>query len=259
VAVTLTVIEAAATYEKAMRNVLPAGPGVCCTCHTFIDEDYALCYPCNDQPEYLDAVVPITYSEHLGQMHTALRNYKDGYVQSQQYMTPRLAAILWLFIERHERCVARAAGAVGEEFDVVTTVPSSTRERDDKRENLRWIVGTACVPTASRFKRVLTPTDAVPAGRAYDPERYVANERLDGLDVLLIDDTWTAGGHAQSAGAAVKAAGARSVGSVVIGRHIRRSWEVVPGGATSGELFDALPRDFDWDTCCVHVPESDEQ
>ena len=52
----------------------------------------------------LDAVVPITYSEHLGQMHTALRRYKDGYAQNQQYATPRLAAILWLFTERHERC-----------------------------------------------------------------------------------------------------------------------------------------------------------
>jgi hypothetical protein len=38
--------------------------------------------------------------------------------------------------------------------------------------------------------------------------------------VLLLDDTWTSGGTAQSAAVALKRAGARSVAVVVAGRHL---------------------------------------
>ena len=41
-----------------------------------------------------------------------------------------------------------------------------------------------------------------------------------GADVLLVDDTWVSGASAQSAAAALKAAGARRVALVVIGRHL---------------------------------------
>ena len=38
--------------------------------------------------------------------------------------------------------------------------------------------------------------------------------------MLLVDDTWVSGASAQSAAAALKAAGARRVALVVIGRHV---------------------------------------
>src|ERR1044072_5713819 len=105
-----------------MRHVPRAERGVICgTCRTFIGGDYDLCLSCSRQPPLLDVVVPITYSEHLGQVHDALRGYKDGLPQVQSYAMPRLAAILWKFVERHERCVAAAAGV--DEIDVVTSVP----------------------------------------------------------------------------------------------------------------------------------------
>jgi hypothetical protein len=58
--------EASRTYERAMRNVAAAGPGVCEVCRTFIDPSYSRCHPCAFQPDNLAAVVPITYSERLG-------------------------------------------------------------------------------------------------------------------------------------------------------------------------------------------------
>jgi hypothetical protein len=70
--------------------------------------------------------------------------------------------------------------------------------------------------------------------------------------VLLLDDTRASGGHAQSAALALRAAGVRTGALVVIGRHLRRDWEVVMGGPTCGELFDELPKRFDWTTCTVH-------
>lgn len=243
----LTVTEASAAYENAMRNVLAAGEGICSVCHTFIDPAFQICYPCHEQPNLIDAVVPITYSEHLGQMHTALRNYKDSHLSVQNYALPRLTGILWRFVANHEGCVARAAGVSS--FDVVTTVPSSTPAGDDQRANLRTMVEWSD-PLKDRFLRVLRATGEGELGRSYDESRYVAPERLDGMDVLLIDDTWTAGGHAQSAAHALRAAGADHVGAIVIGRHVNPDWEVA--GKTSAELLAALPRIFDWTTCAVH-------
>jgi predicted amidophosphoribosyltransferase len=245
----LTVEEASVAYIRAMRNVLPAGTeGACRICHTFIGPEYDVCFPCR-QPNNLDVVVPITYSENLGQMHTALRSYKDGPSEGRRYALIRLTAILWRFLDAHEGCVVRAATAP--EFDLVATVPSSTPEADDRRTGLRKMIGW-CRPIADRYERVLRATGDAPPGRDYAPNRYVAERRIDGVNVLLIDDTWTAGGHAQSAAHALREAGAASVALVVIGRHLRPEWEVTPGGPTSGDLFDELPTPFDWARCAVH-------
>jgi predicted amidophosphoribosyltransferase len=246
----LTVDEAAASYASAMRNVLPAGVFVTCgICRTFIDPIYTVCLKCDQQPNELDAVVPISFSEHLGQLHLALRRYKDGLPQERNYAMPRLAGILWKFLDIHESCVAAAANVAT--FDLVTTVPSSTPENDERRSNPRTIVSW-CRPVAPQYERVLIATGDGVEGRAYDRRRYRATTVLDGADVLLLDDTWTTGGHAQSSAAALRAAGARTVALVVIGRHLRREWQVVMGGPTCGELFDELPTEYDWAMCPVH-------
>lgn len=235
-----------------MRNVLPTGPGVCEVCHTFIDPDrYSRCYACGFGANDLDAVVPITYSEHLGQVHTVLSTYKNGLPSQRGHLMTRLASILWLFLEQHERCVAVAAGARHDLFDVVVTVPSSTRERDDARGNLRWLVSEGCAPTKGRFVRALRPSATAPTGRDYGPGRYDATLPVDDADVLLVDDTWTTGGHAQSAATALKLAGARTVALVVIGRHVQPGWSSAPG-VTNAQNLKALPKPFDWEACCVH-------
>jgi predicted amidophosphoribosyltransferase len=243
----LTVEEGSAAYLRAMRNVLASQEGICEVCKTFIPPAYRRCFSCDRQPNNLDVVVPITYSEHLGQMHHALRAYKDGLPDVQNYAMPRLAAILWRFLAGHESCVVRAARI--DAFSLVTTVPSSSPDADEKRSNLRTIVAW-CQPISDRFERVLAATGTGLPGRVYDENRYSATKPLDGEDVLLVDDTWTAGGHAQSAAYALRAAGASTVGLVVLGRHIRPDWEVTPG-TTCGDLLRELPP-FSWSSCAVH-------
>jgi predicted amidophosphoribosyltransferase len=242
--------EASGAYERAMRNIAPAGPGICRVCWGFIDPDYDTCYKCGFQPDSLDAVVPISYSEHLGQMHLALRNYKDGESQAiRRHDAIRLAAILWRFLGDHEACVARAAGV--DSFDLVTIVPSSSQERDRHSafaELTGWIE-----PIKSRMHRVLKPTGEV-EGREFDANRFKPTADLSGSSVLLLDDTWATGGHAQSAAHALTAAGVQKVALVVIGRHVRRDFEPVKGsGENCGDLFDALPAEFDWTTCAAHA------
>lgn len=245
---TLTVDEAAGTYQRAMINIAKPGPGVCSICRTFNSPEFDRCFACGHQPNRLDAVAPITYSVAGDAVHHALRYYKDGVAKVRSYAAPRLAGILWRFSERHEACIAREAGVAA--FDLVTTVPSSSPEGDERRANLRWIVD-ACDPLRDRFERVLRATGQAAPGRDYDESRYAATGRLDDRNVLLIDDTWTAGGHAQSAAHALKAAGARSVGLIVMGRHIHRNREIKPGD-TNADRLDALPTPFDWSDCAVH-------
>jgi predicted amidophosphoribosyltransferase len=242
--------EASQAYQRAMRNIAPAGPGICRVCWGFIDPEYDTCFKCGHQPDSLDVMVPITYSEHLGQFHLALRNYKDGDSESiRRHDAVRLAAILWRFLRDHEACVARAADV--DDFDLVTIVPSSNPERDKQSPFAKltgWIE-----PIKERLHRTLEPTGEV-EGRDFDANRFKSIADLSGRSVLLLDDTWATGGHAQSAAYALMAAGAQKVALVVIGRHVRPEYEPVNGsGEDCGDLFNALPEDFDWDICAVHA------
>ena len=243
----LTVQEASETYASAMRNVQPVGPGICGRCHCFVDPGFSRCYKCGHEPDLLDLVLPITYSEDLGQMHTALASYKRApSKEARQFASIRLLAILWRFLELHEHCMTNTLGIVG--FDVVTGVPSSTLSRD--RMNRLRVILRACGPVRRRYERLLLPAEGASDTRQFDGDRYVPQRSLAGQNVLLVDDTWASGAHAQSAAYALKQAGAGKVAMVVIGRHVNPGWEVA--GKSSRALLEALPRDFDWEICAVH-------
>lgn len=164
----LTVEEASEAYQRAMIPIAPAGPRYLSSLLGFIDPDFETCFACGHQPDGLGVVVPITYSEHLGQVHLALRNYKDGSSEGiRRHAAVRLAAILWRFLDGHEECVARAAGVPG--FDLVTVVPSSDPERD-KHSAFAQLTGWL-QPIQSRLRRVLEPTGKV-GGRGFAANRF---------------------------------------------------------------------------------------
>jgi predicted phosphoribosyltransferase len=158
-----------------------------------------------------------------------------------------MAALLWRYLADHERCIAAAAGVPS--FPIVTAVPSSSRERDE-RHPLRHIVGELVLPTRDRFARLLTRSDAAVDDRTISAEKYLAARTLPGEPVLLIDDTWTTGANAQSAAAALRHAGAGPIALLVIGRHIKRDWE------DNDQRLRALPRPFDWAECAWHPSAS---
>jgi len=239
-----SVDEVSDPYANFMLNPASAGPGICSTCRRFSKPDFPMCYECGHQPAAADTVVPITYSIEREQMHHSLRNYKDGATPKiRDRFTTELAAVAWRFLRDHEQCIAAAAGAAS--FRFVTVVPSGTVARDDARPRLRTIFGRVVTLTAGRFERVLAPTDSTTPGHQYDADRFRALRPLDGDDVLLIDDTWTTGASVQSAAYALKCAGARRVGVLVIGRHVD------PTFRDNGDRLKALPRPFDWAVCAA--------
>ena len=236
-----TVAELTDLYGNFMLGPRP-GPGVCEVCCTFT-EGHDRCFVCAQQNSSLDAVAPISYSVAGGQLHHALAGYKRLGGEVARRVQVELAAVLWRFLAGHEACVAWAAGTAT--FDVVTTVPSSSRERDENHP-LRRIVGELVRPTRGRYERLLSRSGIAVRERTFDDRKYDVARRFGGEAVLLIDDTWTTGSGAQSAAAALRHAGAGPVAAVVIGRHVKRGWR------ENEQRLHALARPFDWSSCPWH-------
>jgi predicted amidophosphoribosyltransferase len=230
--------ELTAVYGNFMLNPR-RGPGVCRTCFTFTD-GYDRCFACARTQPSLDVVAPISYSIAHEQLHHALASYKRLAGDVARQLGAQIAAVLWRHLAGHEPCVA--AEAQVDAFGLVTTVPSGDRARDDHHP-LRDIVGHTVGPTRHRYVHLLERSTVDTAPRTFDPTKFRARRRLDGEPVLLIDDTWTTGASAQSAGAALKQAGAGPVAAVVIGRHLKRDWH------ENDRRLRSIASPFDWDRC----------
>jgi predicted amidophosphoribosyltransferase len=237
-----TVAELSALYENVLLGPR-RGPDVCRTCFNFT-AGYATCWACAHGQPSLDAVAPISYSVSREQLHHALASYKRLDPDLARHLQAILAAILWRFLTGHETCIAGQA-ALTHRFDLVTTVPSGDPARDE-RHPLRTIVGELVGPTRDRYRRLLRRrTDTEPEPRSFSPTKFEATTGLHNQSVLLIDDTWTTGASAQSAAAALKAAGAEHVAAVVIGRHLNREWH------ENDRRIRGIARPFDWQVCAL--------
>lgn len=235
-----TIHELSAVYGNFMLSPR-RGPDVCPTCFNLID-GYERCYACVHGQQWLNAIAPISYSVGHEQLHHVLGGYKrlSGPVAAR--LTVELAAVLWRWLTVHERCVAEACGI--ERFELVAAVPSNDRTRDAVHP-LHRILGELVGTTRDRHERLLTRSGMPLPARAFNLGKYETSRRLTGQAVLLIDDTWTTGANAQSAGAALKRAGAGPVAAVVVGRHLNRGW------ARNDARLRTMPRPFDWNRCAL--------
>jgi hypothetical protein len=197
------------------------GPGVCPRCLNLTREPSGLCRACHSGNSRLSVVVPISYSVGGEWLHHVIASYKRDADPSVPDAVFTLAEICDRFLSAHEVCVSAAAGVDG--FELVTTVPSGQPDRD-VHHPLRRIIGEMVHATHGRHERLLVCGPVPAAPRQFDAARYRATRRLHGEAVLLVDDMWTSGASAQSAAAALLAAGAGSVAAVVIARHLNRSW-----------------------------------
>lgn len=251
-----TVFELSEPYRNHLIPVLPRRPGVCAVCWTAVNPEFRDCYTCNTArtkygPRLADVVVPIAVAVKREQLAHELWHYKydvDASVRSR--LRTRLAAVLWRFLEQHEDHVAEALDIP--RFEIVTTVPG-TRPREGEHP-LTSIVGTIVGHTRGRFQPLLA--QGADAGKPHTllADRYRPTCVLrNGPTVLLIDDTWTTGGNAQSAAVALRRAGAAKVAIVVIGRHFDRSF-----GSSEEYYHQAKSRKFDWDKCCLELSTEED-
>lgn len=238
-----SVAELSALYANFMLSPR-RGDDVCDTCFN-LTRGFDRCYACAHNQRWLDLIGPISYSIAHEQLHHALASYKRGSSTVARRFTVELAAVLWRYLQAHERCLAGALAT--ERFELVTTVPSSDPARDE-RHPLREIVGALVGPTRDRHERLLQRSGAPATGREFHADKYAPLRGLSGETVLLVDDTWTTGANAQSAAYALKQAGAGAVVAVVIGRHLNREWH------HNDRRLEDLSRPFDWSRCAYCAP-----
>ncbi len=122
-----------------------------------------------------------------------------------------LLALLLVFLRDHGACVWRSAGFGNPTH--VAVVPTA-RGRPGEHPLRGLIVPYLELPWAR-----LSSGRPDQRERDLDPFRFRAAVVPDAR-VLLLDDTWTTGASAQSAAMALRRAGARSIATVVIGRHV---------------------------------------
>jgi hypothetical protein len=80
--------------------------------------------------------------------------------------------------------------------------------------------------------------------RSVNPTLYRALTPVpEGSHVLLIDDTWVSGGHAQSAALALRAAGAARISVFTVGRWLDK------GSGASQFIREELAHDYDPTVC----------
>ena len=249
-----TVAEISAPYANFLLPVLSVADDVCTVCHSTAGEGWTRCYQCNQAAGCLsvtaDAVAPIALAVKGEQLAHELWAYKNSpQAKARRRLQIGLAAVLWRWLGTHEACVARASG--GREFSLVTVVPGTAERRED--HPLEETVATIIGATANRYERLLVTDPRVEQGRLHSDARFRTTRLLHGETVLLIDDTWTTGAHAQSAASALKLSGAAAVGVVVIGRHFNRTPTDAYRALAEGYYRSVKDQGWDWNWCCVHT------
>ena len=216
---------------RAATVGLPAvprpGPGVCECCHGPARHGTARCFHCclheESAPGLLaDVVAPVACAPKGSRLATDLWLYKSDQPGAREAGETLLAMLLVFLREEGPRVWQRA----GIPAPACACVVPSGRGRPGPHPLQALVRGCLALPWAPLRARPGADT----WGRVLAPERFCAARPLTGQAVLLLDDTWTSGGTAQSAAVALKRAGARSVAVVVVGRH----QPAIMGGGVTG-------------------------
>jgi hypothetical protein len=223
-----------------------AGTGVCDVCHGSPNPGWSRCYSCAQTVAQVsrpvDLVVPITLCEAMGQMHHVLRSYKDSPDDGvRARMRLRIAALLYRFLATHRACTVNAAGR---DWDVITTVPSSTGRAGAHPLEL---VIQHVPPVEQAHSTLLQRGPGVLGHNRASDDGYAVTRDVMGMSVLLVDNTFTSGARGQSAASALQLAGADVVAMVPVGRYIRPDFS-----PTTQAFWDnARATRFDFGRCCL--------
>ncbi len=173
----------------------------------------------------LAPVFPVRLCPLPGPLYTVLMGYKESPVaDARRRFAPMARELLESFLAAHAGCLGAAAGGP---VDMVLPVPSSSRPGGSPLGGVEGLARAVCtrLPGATWSPHVLVRATA-PVGHmrphpgAYSVPAPVRPE-VAARRVLLLDDTYVSGARAQSAAAALRRGGARTVVIVALGRVLR--------------------------------------
>ena len=216
----------------------------CAVCATPV-AGFGLCYQCTrhrGRPGLADAAGFLAYAVAGRQSGYVMQGYKARPPVPEHRTIVTLLVLLGL--ARHAGCAARAAPSRRRRRASVpvthwATVPSLPAQPGE--HPLHAIVSRL----APGAEVVLAAADEVEYSRGLHPGHFrVAAPPPAGAHVLLVDDTWARGGHAQSAVLALRAAGAARISVLVAARWINEDF-----GGNAAFLRGLSGRDYDPAIC----------
>jgi predicted amidophosphoribosyltransferase len=159
-------------------------------------------------------------------MTYAVAGQQSGYVMRGYKVTPEPVGEHWLVVRLlaalgvagHARCAGDLAGAPVSHWAAVPSLPARPGEHP-----LHQIVS----PFAPGREAGLAAAPLTQYPRDVTPDHFTVTGQLPpDAHVLLLDDTWVSGGHAQSAAMALHKAGAARVSLLVIARWMTRDTRI---------------------------------
>lgn len=210
----------------------------CPMCAGIWEAGYGSCYSCPGwmaRADLADRLGFVTYAVAGTQSGQVMYGYKEQPRPSEQNQKV-VSLMLRYAVIRHWDCLSLTS-----EHGPLThwaTVPSL---RGRTRHPLADIAAGFLTGYLTDAQLVASPTAHVT--RNLEPSNFRTVHSIHEAHVLLMEDTWVGGGRVQSAAAALKAAGARSVTVLTLAR-----WLDPRRGATSAFL-PTLAREFNPDIC----------
>ena len=232
-----------------LRNVVREPHVTCAVCATPIKPEFELCLRCyRDQRQFgddlADLVVPLSYGIRGRQSGYLMHSYKDLEAPARHNQT-LLSVLLLAVLDLHGGCIEHRLGC---HVDSWAFVPSVRTDR----------TGEHPLHVVAKRAGLALPEIELLAGERADSEQRVtsasrfvvaANDRVRGRHVLLIEDTWTSGGNAQSAVLTLRREGAGSVTIVALARWLN------PDEPPTGEFVtNRLIHDYDPRICPINDP-----
>lgn len=201
-----------------LRNTVREEQVTCSVCATPV-AGYTRCYQCQQhrQGEFgehlADAVGALTYAVERQQSGHVMYGYKSERPVEEHVAVVAMTVMLGLSL--HSGCISTLMSAPVTHWTVVP----SLRGRAGPHPLRRLVL-----PAAPGQELAVTAAPGVADPRSVRPDNFLV-PALDGpAHVLVLDDTWTGGGHAQGCAVAVRAAGAARVSVLAIARWLNPKW-----------------------------------
>jgi hypothetical protein len=182
-----------------------------------------LCWRCQQDsrlsgfPTFRGFLAYASHDEPINQSGRLMRHYKGAL--SSPDMTIAVSLIAALGLRAHTACVSTLSGMPVTSWATVPSLPRNLNEHA-----LHGIVLSLARPGSNEI--VLEAAEYSASPRAVNPQHFkIIHGSPRGAHVLLIDDTWTSGGHMLSAALALRTAGATKVSTLALARWLTVGWE----------------------------------
>lgn len=212
--------------QHYLRPVIRTHPLACEVCGgTKGGTQYARCFKCSYNAKYLPPRLGFGFYARIdAQDGYAMRGYKSAAMGGLSTHRSIVGCMIYLGITEYQR----RWGA-----DIVTSVPSlSGRQGQHPLASLTCSASDK-VRNGPKFESIVSAGKEIGDPRSIAPHHFAVTGDVSGKEVLLVEDTWTTGGHVLSAAEALRLHGA-NVAIFAVAR-----WLNTDGDYGGNELYAA--------------------